>query len=108
MNINCQTCKSQRIVSISAHCSDCFHASINGKEHNGYVLEGLGVGSGDDVEISFCLHCGQIQNNFPLPASSLEEQEKCSECGMCTMKDHEFLRNIKYCVSCGCTDECSE
>ena len=60
-------CGSTRIVEILAHCSDCFNAVRldTGQTYNGYVPEGLGIGKGDDVQIVYCLDCGQIQNWEP-------------------------------------------
>lgn len=68
----CQRCKSSRVVSASAKCSDLFHAAHGDREHNGYVPDDLGVGGGDYLEINWCLDCGQLQGEWPLPTTELE------------------------------------
>lgn len=69
----CQRCQSKRVVSASAKCSDLFHAAMHGRaECDGYVPDDLGVGGGDYVEIHWCLDCGQLQGEWPLPKSRIE------------------------------------
>lgn len=67
----CQTCGSKRVARIQAKCSDMFHISADGVEHEGYVPNNIAVGEpdgcGDYVGFSYCMHCGQIQDKFPLP-----------------------------------------
>ena len=64
--MDCQRCKSQRILRINAKCDDrCFH-EFNGKERSDYVDSHLGIGGGDYIEIDVCLECGQIQGDFPV------------------------------------------
>lgn len=70
---NCQHCKSERVINIVGKCSDCFSAFINDKSHDGYVPNDLGIGGGDYIEFSYCLECGQMQGEFPLPSSKLEK-----------------------------------
>lgn len=57
-------CGSARLITVQAHCSDCFNAQQHdtGVEHQGYVPEGLGIGRGDDACLTYCLDCGQIQD----------------------------------------------
>jgi hypothetical protein len=43
-----------------------------GHEH-GYVPSNLGIGGGDDVQLAYRLDCGQIQGQFPLPPTQMEE-----------------------------------
>lgn len=50
-----------------------FSISIGSAEHQGYVLDKLGIGSGDYVGFKYCLDCGQLQGQFPLPKHSFEE-----------------------------------
>jgi len=64
--MSCQTCKSERLVQISAHARDCFDAVFaDGEEHSGYYPENIPLGCGDDMSFIFCLDCGQIQGNWP-------------------------------------------
>jgi hypothetical protein len=70
--MSCQKCKSDRIVNISAKCSDLCTVTFGGQEKNDYVPNDLGIGGGDYVRFDLCLDCGQIQGAFPLPKSELE------------------------------------
>jgi len=67
----CQRCKSNRILSISAKCSDQCCASYKGREHAGYVpslkVIDAGDGYGDYVQFKLCLECGQLQGEFRVP-----------------------------------------
>ncbi len=66
--MNCQRCNKPQIVTITAKCSDCCFVDYpDGREHQGYVPNDLGpIGSGDYVEMAYCLNCGQIQGTFPV------------------------------------------
>jgi hypothetical protein len=75
----CQKCKSERILSVNAKCSDLCNISINGQNKNGYVPHDLGIGGGDYVEFELCLDCGQIQGQFPLAKAELEEVPESDE-----------------------------
>lgn len=66
-------CGSTRVADVSAKCSDLCSLSVGGCCHDGYVLSDMGVGSGDYIELSYCLECGQIQDNFPLKPTALEQ-----------------------------------
>lgn len=74
--MNCQQCNSDRIVCISAKCSDLSFVSVDTKENDGYVPEDLGIGGGDYIDFNHCLECGQIQGTFPLPLCLLESIEE--------------------------------
>ena len=68
----CTKCKSDRILAVSAKCSDlcvCSWQSKDGKEqeHIGYVPDIIGDRYGDYVELDLCLECGQVQDEFPKP-----------------------------------------
>ena len=62
--LQCQRCKSERIIAIEAKCDEsCYAIEFhNDKEHNGYSI----LGGGDFIDLTFCLECGQIQNEFPM------------------------------------------
>lgn len=75
--MTCQRCGSERIMSLTAKCSDLCSVQINGAEDRGYVPGGLGIGGGDYVEFSLCLECGQIQGEFPRPPhEDLEDEDE--------------------------------
>jgi hypothetical protein len=72
----CQKCNSGRIMNIDAKTSDMctVYASNNrpGELEPDYVPDDIGLGGGDYLSLSYCLECGQIQGNFPLPKTELE------------------------------------
>lgn len=68
----CNKCKSDRMICVDAKWSDCFSATSSKKEHNGYVPYDIGIGGGNYIFINYCLNCGQIQGNWPLPKSKIE------------------------------------
>ena len=80
---NCSNCESDRIVSISAKCSDLCSAQMfcgdNSIEHDGYVPNDMGIGGGDYIEFEFCLECGQIQGEWPRSHTDLEEEAEDEE-----------------------------
>ena len=73
MIMSCKKCNSNRVASVSAKCSDCCGVNLGDVSYEGYVPEGLGIGGGDYIDLSFCLDCGQLQGNFPLPTAKIEE-----------------------------------
>jgi len=71
--MSCKKCNSNRVAEVSAKCSDCCGVNLGDSTHEGYVPKDLGIGGGDYIEISFCLDCGQLQGNFPLPSAKIEK-----------------------------------
>lgn len=70
----CVSCDSDLIVSISGKTCDCFVMSYQGKEYQGYVPENIGLGEGgDDIELSYCINCGMIQDTFPKDKEEVEK-----------------------------------
>jgi hypothetical protein len=49
---------------------------LAGRHYHGYVPRDLGIGGGDDVQMTFCLDCGQLQGAFPLPLAELEQPHR--------------------------------
>lgn len=64
--MHCQRCGSDRVLTISGKCSDCSNAMYKDREHDGYVLYGVGLGGGDYIEATVCMECGQLQGEFPI------------------------------------------
>ena len=66
--MECQRCNRDRILYVSAKCSDMFHGYFEntGETINGFVPDGFGIGECDYVEFDYCLDCGQIQSDFPV------------------------------------------
>lgn len=73
MSEKCLKCGSERIMGIYGKTSDCFNAYYKNYEYDGYVLGGIGIGGGDDIEFEYCLECGQIQSIFPVEDPEIEE-----------------------------------
>ena len=79
MVTTCRNCESHRLVSIDAHCSDSFNMQMVNepdKEIDGYVPLGIGInedGAGDDVQLTYCLECGQIHGIFPISVEAENE-----------------------------------
>jgi hypothetical protein len=59
-----------------AHGRDCCNVSIGEIDCEGYLPSDLGIGGGDDMRISVCLDCGQLQGTWPLPISNFERGTK--------------------------------
>jgi len=73
----CQQCNSGRISSVLGHCVDRFTAEMDGKEFGPhYIPDDMGIGAGDDLEIEYCLDCGQIQGDFPVFPAFFEPEEE--------------------------------
>lgn len=70
----CSKCQSDNIVSIQGHCSDSFNLEYKDKEYEGYVPLNIGIGGNDDIEMDYCLNCGQIQGTFPIEEKVLIEE----------------------------------
>ena len=70
----CQKCGSERIAGVSGKTSDRCDFSIDSKDihHDGYVPHDVGLGGGDYIEFDYCLDCGQMQGEWPLPLCELE------------------------------------
>lgn len=73
--LTCQTCVSDRIVSLDLKHSDSCNVTIyylNDKKINGYVPTIPNVCRGDYTKFTMCLECGQIQGEWPI---ILEDEE---------------------------------
>ena len=74
--MTCKSCGSDRIFNVGGKCSDMFYASCKGRDYDGYVMRGLGIGGGDMINLSYCGNCGKIVGSFPLPVTQLEEENE--------------------------------
>lgn len=105
--MKCRKCGSGRIADIAAKCSDCCSCSLvnDGKRgDHGYVPVDMGIGGGDYVEFSFCLDCGQIQAEFPVPETELERfvPEEPLRCPKCESDNvFQYIPGKLICHSCG-------
>lgn len=76
--MTCITCKSDKIVSVSAKCSDLCTVicrSTGFEIGPDYVPPDIGIGGGDYIDFNYCVSCGQIQDEFPKepPREEIEE-----------------------------------
>jgi hypothetical protein len=69
----CQRCQSERILSASGKCSDCFSAFYQDESVDGYVPYDINVGGGDYIEFKLCMDCGQVQGQFPVAQEVITE-----------------------------------
>ncbi len=64
----CQTCKSLRLAEVSGKVDDsCSFISAELYKPSYYVPVNMGIGGGSYIEFKYCLDCGQIQGEFPIP-----------------------------------------
>lgn len=75
----CKNCGNNRILYVSAKCSDLCKIKFGDFEDCNYVPNDLGIGGGDYVKFHVCLNCGQLQGNFPIPMSETEIENSFSE-----------------------------
>lgn len=60
-------CGSTRIARAVGKTNDMFFIEYNAKTYEGYVPDGIGIGGGDYIRFEYCLDCGRIQSQFPIP-----------------------------------------
>lgn len=68
----CQRCQSDKLASINAKSSDLNYVTIGERERDGYVPYDFGIGGGDYIRFWWCLNCGQIQGEWPIPLEHIE------------------------------------
>lgn len=74
--MTCQQCKSERVGEVFGKCGDLTAFGIGATDvHSINVPYDWGIGGGDYINFHFCLDCGQIQGQFPLSRTCLEENE---------------------------------
>lgn len=70
--MSCSRCGSGRIARVHAKTDDRCSVAIGDVESSDYVPSDMGIGEGGYISFSYCLHCGQIQEDFPLELCQLE------------------------------------
>ncbi len=97
-------CGSERVALLTAKCSDCCGVSLGHRDMDGYVPSDMGIGGGDYVTFEYCLDCGKISGEFPLPLCTMEQPVACQRCGEpINHADAEDMANAKsniYCEDC--------
>lgn len=98
MNEQCKKCKSPRILHFNALCNDRCVVSFMDQQHGpDYIPNDILIGgSSDEITMSICLECGQVQDEFPQPNPNFycEEHEFVSV-------ENEVITNGYACVHCG-------
>ena len=71
----CQRCGSERILEISAKCSDlcCTRVAHLDIEKDGYVPDFHFAEYGDYLQPTICLECGQVQGKFPITDAQVKK-----------------------------------
>lgn len=71
----CIRCNSERLMGVYGKTSDlCMLTDHRGREYDGYVPSDIGLGGDSDaIDLTYCLDCGQIQDNFPISNEALDE-----------------------------------
>lgn len=70
--MKCKNCNSDRMMSVQGKSRDLHTVSIDDKSYSGYLPDDLGIGGGDYIEIDYCLNCGTIDGEWPLPETGME------------------------------------
>lgn len=52
-----------------------FSGTAKDRDYDGYVPTDVGIGGGDYIRFEYCLECGQIQGEFPVPDPPIEGGE---------------------------------
>ena len=73
--MNCQRCKSDRILTVGGKTNDLNEFVFKNKRSNDYVPSGLNIGAGDYIHFKTCLECGQIQGTFPVRNPTFYEEQ---------------------------------
>lgn len=75
--MTCRGCFSERTANVQGKTSDLCFFSAGNIQHQGYVPGDVGVGEGGDyIRIDYCLDCGRIQGDFPIPQEAVDTIRK--------------------------------
>lgn len=86
----CDSCNSERILSVTAKCSDLCFVKLEEDEYEGYLPHDIGIGGGDYIEFEMCMKCGKVQGNFPLPRPEFVSERKVDK-----DKDDSLVENCE-------------
>lgn len=69
----CKSCGSCRMVGVWGRSDDDYGIDMEAfsVDYRGFIPDDMGIGGGE-ISFSYCLGCGKIAGNFPLPPSKLE------------------------------------
>ncbi len=74
--MQCKKCGSNRVAIVNGKTSDMCQVILAGNDQDGYVPHDMNIGGGDYLEFEYCLQCGQMQGQFPLPPCEMEHVEE--------------------------------
>jgi len=77
--MSCDVCGSNRILSVTAKCSDCCAVDFNGADQSDYVPSDCGIGGYDYISFQLCLQCGKVQGEFPLDDPEFSQKDEDDE-----------------------------
>ena len=70
----CNRCHSRRMALVRAKCSDLCQVFVGDAKRDGYAPYDMNIGGGDDVSFEYCLDCGQMRGEWPLPVTTVERR----------------------------------
>lgn len=90
----CKRCGSLLIMNFMAKCPDGFYSDMEGKDYENPEVNG--ISSGECLEPSICLSCGQCQGRFPIkqfpcPVEEIKEEDSKGNCETVG----EFIEKVK-------------
>lgn len=77
--MSCGNCNSERVADVSGKCNDLCDVSLGEAYDSHYVPTDMGIGGGDYIRFNYCLDCGHIQGEWPLPTTELEAPDEDEE-----------------------------
>lgn len=98
--MNCQRCKSERVLRVRVSHSDRGHFYLGNESHIGYAPDISNICNNDDTFPDICMNCGQTQGDFPKDApKQLVARSKC-DCSDEDRSTHDD-GDGEYCTNCG-------
>ena len=84
----CHRCGGKQVASVFTKAPDATWWRLGAHEHEG-ILSYSGVGSGENVQFDYCIDCGQIQGEWPMPKRAWDELEERAAEQEADRKAHE-------------------
>ena len=72
--MECELCDSERIVKLDIDNVSEVKGTVSGIEFSAYIPMDIGIGEDDEINFEYCLECGHIQGDFPMPTTELEDE----------------------------------
>jgi hypothetical protein len=75
--MQCQTCESERLLEFNAEITEGCHIFIGKYEYKGDLPTDIGLSDRDDMlAFIYCLDCGQIQDDFAMEPTIIEQEDE--------------------------------